>query len=185
MKKIISLFCAAALSLGVLAGCSNSSGNEGAGKEVFPSGKLSEIHQAVKEAYGDAYYPNNMLTDDMLQEKYGLKKEMYKEAIADVPMIYVNIDTFLGIEAEEGKAEEVEAALKAYRDDQIENGMNYPMNIPKVQGAEVLRKGNYVFFLMLGTIPQDIMDGEDEEAKVKAAKEQNQIAVDAINTILK
>lgn len=182
MKKLISIICALTLVMAVFSGCGNK--NDGK-KEEIPSGKLKETHEAVKKAYGEAYYPNLTLNAEEIDQKFDIEKELYKEAIAEVPKISVNVDTFVGIEAAEGKAEEVEKELKDYREDLIENSRQYPMNKPKVDASEVYRKGNYVFFLMLGEIPMEIMDGEDEEAKVKAAKEQNKIAIEAIEKVLK
>ena len=179
MKKAISILLTAVLAIGVFTGCGSkgSSNNE--------SGKLKDVHEAVKTALGEEYYPNMPLGEEEIEQIMGISKDMYKEAIAEVPMISVNVDTFVGVEAEEGKADAVETALNEYKDYLVNDSLQYPMNLPKVQSAEVVRKGNYVFFVMLGQVPQDLMESEDEDAKVAAVKEGNKKAVDAINSILK
>ena len=52
------------------------------------------------------------------------------------------------------------------------------MNMAKVKASEVIRHGDYVFFLMLGTYDTSI---EDENAALEAAKEANKIGVDVVN----
>ena len=61
--------------------------------------------------------------------------------------------------------------------------MQYPMNQIKVQASRVEQVGNYVFFILLGDIPMEVEE-KGEDAILAAAKEQAQIAVDAINKVL-
>ena len=83
----------------------------------------------------------------------------------------------------DGKADAVVSALNAYRDDLVNNSMQYPMNIPKVNASKVYQKGDYVFFIMLGAFaPDDLM--ADDSAAVTFHEEQNQIAIDAIDKTL-
>ena len=56
------------------------------------------------------------------------------------------------------------------------------MNLGKVQGATVYKNGDYVFFIMLGAIDEESQNEEDAK---KFAEAQNQIAVDAIDELLK
>ena len=51
------------------------------------------------------------------------------------------------------------------------------MNVPKVNASSVLREGDYVFFVMLGQIKDDMAEEED---MLKQAQESNQLAIDAI-----
>ena len=98
-------------------------------------------------------------------------------------MISTQVDTFVAVEAKDGKADAVASALNSYRDDLVNNSMQYPMNIPKVNASRVYQKGNYVFFLMLGAAaPNDVMD--DEAASLTFYQQQNDIAVKAIDGVL-
>ena len=135
---------------------------------------LEEIHNAVKEVYGENYLPEMpMEINDVLN----ISSDLYEEAIAETPMISAHVDTFIAIKAKEGKGEEVEKALTSYRDYLINDSLQYPMNVPKVNASSVLREGDYVFFVMLGQIKDDMAEEED---MLKQAQESNQLAIDAI-----
>ena len=41
-----------------------------------------------------------------------------------------------------------EKALTSYRDYLINDSLQYPMNVPKVNASSVLREGDYVFFVI-------------------------------------
>lgn len=144
---------------------------------------LSTVLDAVKNAYGENYLPSMDLTAEDLKTRFGLNADDYTEAIGQVAMISTQVDTFVAVHAKEGKAENVVSALNAYRDDLVNNSMQYPMNIPKVNASKVYQKGDYVFFIMLGAFaPDDLM--ADDPAAVTFHEEQNQIAIDAIDKTL-
>src|SRR5699024_2658659 len=135
---------------------------------------------AVKNAYGESYLPSMDLTAEDLDARYGLKADDYDEALGQVAMISTQVDTFVAVKAKEGKADAVVSALNAYRDDLVNNSMQYPMNVPKVNVSQVYQNGNYVFFIMLGDFaPEDMM--ADDPETVTFYEEQNQIAVKAID----
>ena len=83
------------------------------------------------------------------------------------------------IKAKEGKAGDVAKELEAYRKKQIEEAVQYPMNMTKLEASQVITHGDYVFFVMLGGAD---MEAEEQgaDAALKSAKENNQIAVDVI-----
>lgn len=151
--------------------------------QTQPDVPLTDIADKVKEAYGDAYIPQGTVDETALEQQYGLTTDMYKEAYGEVAMISVQVDAFIAVHANEGKADAVEEALNKYRDYLINDAMNYPMNIGKVNGSTVYRNGDYVFFIMLGDMPTDVTDQGEEAAKTYA-QEQNQIAVKAIEEML-
>lgn len=144
---------------------------------------LSTILDAVKNAYGENYLPSMDLTEEDLKTRFGLNSADYTEALGQVAMISTQVDTFVAVHAKEGKADAVVSALNTYRDDLVNNSMQYPMNVAKVNASKVYQNGDYVFFIMLGTFaPDDIVD--DEEASVKFHEEQNDIAIQAIDETL-
>ena len=70
--------------------------------------------------------------------------------------------------------------LNDYRDSQLNGAMQYPMNLPKIEASQVVRHGDYVFFVMLGT-PSEEAEVQGEEAALESAKENTQIAIDIID----
>lgn len=191
MKKLIYVAAAAMVSL-ALAGC----GQNGGTNQTTTSGQavtetttqkkevsLSEIHDAVKAAYGENYIPSMEMDTQYISDLFGVTEDMYEEAIAEGPMISVHVETFAAFKAKEGKADELEAALNSYHKDLTENmGMQYPMNLPKIQASKVVRHGDYIFFVMLGSPSED---AADEDEMLKSAEESNQLAVDAIDEFFK
>lgn len=141
---------------------------------------LDEIHTAVKDAYGDQYIPSMPYDEQMMEDLFGLKKELYDSYIAEGPMISVHVDNFVAIKAQKGKGEEVQSVMDAYRESMVTDSMQYPMNMPKVQASEVVRHGDYVFFVMLGELSDEALN-QGEEAALEAAKENNKIAIDVID----
>lgn len=175
IKKLSSIVLIGILALGLVA-CG--------GKEKVKDVPLSEIHEAVKAAYGDNYIPSMEYDTASIEEIFGIKEEWYDDIIAEGPLMSVHVDTFVAVKASDGNEDNVKSALDNYRDNLINNTLQYPMNIGKIQGSQVVQYDNYVFFLQLGVIPDEVLD-QDEEAVVEAAKEQNQIAIDAIEKLLK
>ena len=57
--------------------------------------------------------------------------------------------------------------------------MQYPVNAVKIQASKVIAYGDYVFFVCLGEIPDDL-DEDNEEAILAEAMKDNQIAVDKL-----
>lgn len=162
---------------------SESQGASSNGSSASADVSLNTILDAVKNAYGESYLPSMDLTAEDLDARYGLKADDYDEALGQVAMISTQVDTFVAVKAKEGKADTVVSALNAYRDDLVNNSMQYPMNVPKVNASQVYQNGNYVFFIMLGDFaPEDMM--ADDPKTVTFYEEQNQIAVKAIDEAL-
>lgn len=143
---------------------------------------LNKIHESVKEVYGEDYIPSMPYDDEMLMQVFNVDPTWCEAYIAEGPMMSAHVDTFIGIKAAEGMGDNIEKALTEYQDMMINNSMQYPMNQLKVQASQVVRHDDYVFFVLLGHIPEDI---EDEEAGLEAAKESNQKAVDTIDGFFK
>lgn len=140
---------------------------------------LEKVHQAVKDVYGENYIPSAPYDAQTFQDLFGVSEDLYEEFIAEGPMISVHVDTFAAVKAKEGKGGDVEEQLNAYRTRLVEDSVQYPMNMSKVEASQVVRHGDYVFFVMLGTASDEAME-EGEEAALQSAQEENQKAVDAI-----
>lgn len=183
-KQILSLLLITVVGMSVFAGCSNAdkiANNDSTNVVVDATKTVQEVRDAVAKAYGKNYFPDTTLEQADLEERFGLFKDMYTEAVADISMMSFRVDTFVGIKAADGKVKEVETALNNYRNSLIEDGMQYPMNVPKIQASKVEVYGDYVFFVMLGAADDSL---EKEEDMFKHFEKQNEIAEEAIKTTL-
>ncbi len=175
-KKIVAGILLVTMMAGISA-CTKSS------NAVDDSVSIETIHEAIKDAYGDNYLPDMLLSDDEIMALYGISNDWYEEAIAEVPMISVNVDTLIAVKAEKDHVEDVQNALTSYKEYLENDSFQYPVNVPKIQASTVITRGNYVFFIMLGVGADDIED-QSEDDQVKAYGELNQIAIDAIDGLL-
>lgn len=142
----------------------------------------ADIAAAIKELMGENYLPSEALDNEYLENTYGVKAEWIDNYYAEIPMISFHIDTLIAIKAAEGQADNVETALNDYLAYTIENSRQYPVNIPKINASRVYRLGDYVFYIMLGSAPDEYMD--DENASYNYCVQSNQNVVDKINELL-
>lgn len=155
--------------------------NEGDNVNIDAMGSWSEEMQAVKQAVvdtlGDNYWPDTPIVPEMLEGTYGITADMYEDYMAESPMISANVDTLILIKAKEDTVEAVEEALNAYREGLVNDTMQYPMNIGKIQASRIERIGNYVCFVQLGGDTDT--DASDEEV-IAHCQEQNELAIAVI-----
>lgn len=187
MNKKKSLYAAAMLMAAVsLTACGGTGGSgKGEPSSAVESTQavevdLEKVHQAVKDVYGENYIPSAPYDAQALNDLFGVSEDLYEEFIAEGPMISVHVDTFAAIKAKEGKGGDVEKLLNDYRTRLVEDSLQYPMNMSKVEASEVVRHGDYVFFVMLGTASNESVEA-GEEAELKSAQEENGKAIDAID----
>lgn len=154
---------------------------EAATKKKAPT--LSKVYSAVKKAYGNDYIPNTRLSKDEVKARYGISSSWYSGVIAEVPMINVQVDELVIVKAKNASAKKkIKSALLDYQKKLKEDTFQYPANQLKIQASKVYVKGNYVCFIMLGSLSNDAM--QQEESKViDAYKAQNEKAVNAINKL--
>ena len=195
-KQLTAFFMAAALSAASLTGCSgstasnNPAGQETTAPETVKEVSLEDVLSDIKNAYGENYIPNTEMDEQMLKDVIGLSPELCESYVAEAPMISTFVETFIGVQAKDGKGDDVEAALNAYRDRLVGDTMQYPMNIAKIQASQVVRHGDYIFFVMLSfmdetdtsnEVPSEVDIAAAEEEALKKAQEDNQTAIDIIN----
>lgn len=166
--------------LGVLFCCFLLLGGCGKKETVQKDVNLDDIMAKIREAYGENYLPNMELDSAMLEEQMGLDTSLMEQVKAEMPMIGFHPDRVIVVKAQEGKGEEVEAQLNAYRDVLVEDSFQYPANLAKTEASQVVRQGDYVAFLLVGA-PNENMDASEEE-QLKFAQEETQKAVDAFNS---
>ena len=94
----------------------------------------------------------------------------------------VHVDKFIAIHATEGNLENVQNAINSYRDMLVNDTMQYPMNLVKIQGSVVETVGDYVFFVMLGVI--DEMAYTEEKDMIDAYTAINNSVIDAAKEVI-
>ena len=179
MKKVMKNILAAFLVVGILVGCATTTEP----KEEAPKVTVDEILAAVKEAYGENYLPNIEIPAEFLEQEFGLTADMYAEVKAEQPMIGTHADRIVIVKAAEGKADAVEAALNAAREKKVNDTLQYPMNLAKINASKVVRHGDIISFVLLGAI-NDSEDVNEADAKAFAEAEIEK-GVSAINNLFK
>lgn len=146
---------------------------------------MEDIKNALVETFGDNYWPNSEIPADMLQELCGIAPEMYEEYYAEMPMISTNVDTVIIVKAKEDQITAVEDALNAYRDMLVNDSMQYPMNVGKIQASRIETFGQYVCFVQLGADTMEAAESGDE-AVIDKCQQDNELALEVIeNTLAK
>ena len=144
---------------------------------------LQNAKKAVTDALGENYWPDSEIPEEMLNDTYGVSADLYDAYLGESPMISVNIDTLLIIHAKDGKVEDVENALNSYRDHLVNDTMQYPMNLGKIQASRIERIGDYVCFVQLGA-DTSAAEEQGDEAVITYCQEQNELALEAIRQTL-
>ena len=143
------------------------------------SEEMEGLRQAVVEALGaDNYWPDMPMDAQMVETFFGITSDMYEDFMAETPMISTNVDTLVIVKAAEGQADAVEEALNAYRESKVNDTMQYPQNLGKIQASQVERIDNYVIFVQLGGFA---IEEEKEEDVIAKCQEANRLAIDAIS----
>ena len=75
---------------------------------------LSAFRDALREAYGDKYYPDTKLTEDEISSELGMDNSLYEEVYAENTAQKAHPDTFIAVKVKEGKTDEVKEKLSAY-----------------------------------------------------------------------
>lgn len=207
MKKIISIMLILA-SLASFASCGNGGNGNDTSADTSTSGtttgetsadstetsapettpptsdvSAADIGKAVADEYGDEYVPDMDIDADILDATYGIKPEWYDDFFGQAPMINVNIDTFIAVKAKADKVSDVEKALNDYAEYKKTDAFNYPKDVEKANACRVYTKGNYVFFIMLGALTDEV-ESMDDADQLKYYTEQNDRAVKVIDSLL-
>lgn len=141
--------------------------------------EMAAIRAAVVEELGDGYWPDTQIYPDYLELSFGLTGDMYEDYMGEMPMISVNVDTLLIVKAKPGQVGAVEAALNNYRDAAVSQGIQYPMNIGKVQASKVETIGEYVCFVQLGGDTDAVIE-QGDEAVIEQCREVNDRVIEVI-----
>lgn len=134
------------------------------GEEIVVT--VEDIVNTLKNAYGENYLPSQMLEPDVFEQLTGLTSEDYSEYYAEMPMISTHVDSLFVVKAP-GNTENVAEKLSTYRQGLLESGLQYPMNVPKIESSVVEVYDDYVVFMMLGGYPEnEVTDSENESVEL-------------------
>ncbi len=141
----------------------------------------------MKKAYGNNYLPNFKLGKNDIKDKYGVASSLYSSAYAEVPMISAQVDEMVIFKAKNSASKKkIVTAIKKYQKNLIENSMQYPMNVLKVQASKVYTNGKYVcFFILGGYVDMKTEENGSDEQILKAYQDMNKKAVNAVKNSLK
>lgn len=146
------------------------------------SEEMTSLRAAVVEAVGEEdYWPDMPMEADMLETFYGITPDLYEDYMAESPMISANVDALIIVKAKEGQADAVLEILNTYREGLVNDTMQYPQNLGKIQASQVEKMGDYVIFVQLGG---GAIDSDSEEEVLAKCQEANQLALDAIRGIV-
>lgn len=143
---------------------------------------VADIKQAVVDELGENYWPNAEMPAEFL-EGFGLTADMYDEFLGEMPMISTNADTLIVIKAKAGQVEAVEGVVNAYRENLVNDTMQYPINVGKIQASRIETFGNFVCFVQLGADVMDFME-QGDEAVIQHCQGQNELALEAIGKVV-
>lgn len=155
----------------------------GSTQGAFGDASMEELKAAVVEVLGEDYWPNMAADAEILSEMYGISEDMCDDFLAEMPMISTNVDTLIIIKAKEGQEDAVEKVLDEYRESLVNDSLQYPMNIGKVQASRIEAFDNYICFVQLGGDVTDLME-QGEDVVIAHCQEQNEKALDAIRATL-
>lgn len=148
---------------------------------------VSDLQAAVAEELGENYWPNMDVPKELLEDMFGITDEMYEEIVAQTPMISNNVDTLIIVKAKAEKERQVEDVLNAYKDYNTTEALQYPMNMGKVQAAQIKTYGRYVCFVQLGAEVPELEEESAEDgdaAAIKHCEQENAKALTVIEKML-
>lgn len=176
MRKKWLMAVAAAL---ILTGCGKNSSQGPEGSTVYREDVSAKaLVEAVAEELGENYWPDTELAPEYLDEWYGISSDMYEDAYGQTPMISANVDSLIIVRAHDDRIDDVQNAFDTYREAMVQDTMQYPTNIPKIQAAQIETFGNWVCYVQLGGPTEDV---EDDDAKaIEACQRVNKQAIEVI-----
>lgn len=197
-KALIVIMMAGLLSVSAMVGCSTGSNKNNSSTpppssapsseapKKAESGQLTNVYEKTIAAVFKDQAPGFTTINDATQLKdltgVEVPSDVAKEFLYAMPMMNVQFQVFLGIEANEGKVADAEKILKDYQAKAIADKEAFPyvdFGVEKAKAAQVITVDNYVFYVCIANTYDDEvgteLSQEDVDAKVdeaaKAVKE--------------
>lgn len=171
--KLQGKFLCVTIALSLLSGCGQST------TPIANTRSIDEQFTIIEKAIGESFNAVMEISKEEAIDKYRISEANVEDIRAQMAMVSMHIDQLVIVRAKEGSVEKVKKELDDYRQALIDDTMQYPMNIPFIQGSIVKVIGNDVYFIMQGIYDDTFMDLEEEEA-IKEVQKRNQDALNAI-----
>ena len=188
-KKLLAVILAASLAAGSAAHVPVFNDNTvlaEAAKKKVKTPSVKKIRKAITDLLGEDYLANMSLTKDEIKQRFGLQPSWYTDVIAEIPIMNAYVDTLVIAKAKnKNTKKKIKKQLSDYRNTLINDTMQYPMNLLKIQASKVYVKDNYVFFLLLGSVDSNTEETATEEQIIEAYKAEIQKITDTINSLFK
>ena len=156
------------------------------GRQRGKTPSVKKLRKAIVNEFGENYLADMSLTKDEIKERYGIAPSWYTDIIAEIPMMSAHVDTLVIARAKnKNTKKKIKKQLTDYRNTLVNDTMQYPMNLLKIQASKVYVKDNYVFFLLLGSVDSSLEETGTDEQIIEAYQDEVQKAVDAINSLFK
>ena len=173
MKKLLSVLCASALALTLLAGCSNAASSstpaentdsaacseaapaeEDAAADTADTAKLEAIVTAVEAV--NPVSNSRALDDFSLENEIGLTLDNIVAFQGDVTNDQADCALVLAIQAKSGAADAVKAELEAYKESASSNlYAEFADKVAKAQDARIVVDGDFVVMVIAGVAGPD------------------------------
>ncbi|MEG1773931.1 MAG: DUF4358 domain-containing protein [Oscillospiraceae bacterium] len=161
MKKSLIAILALLLALSVFTAC----GKKDTANTIKDGKTLTDVMTAVDakfaEKYGADYGAVAMpmpVDNQYLTDMLSIDTSFVEESAGNIAMSMTNSDILIGLTAKEGKADALRTALEKRRDDLIAQYQTYPVNgsYERAKSGEVYQKGNYLFLIVVGVMPDNM-----------------------------
>ena len=188
-KKLLAVILAASLAAGSAAHVPVFNDNTvmaEAAKKKAKTPSVKKIRKAITDLLGENYLANMSLTKDEIKERFGLQPSWYTDVIAEIPMMTAHVDTLVIAKAKnKNTKKKIKKQLTDYKNILINDTLQYPMNLLKIQASKVYVKNDYVFFLLLGHVDSSSEETSTEEQIIEEYKAEIKKITDTINSLFK
>jgi len=188
-KKLLAVMLAASLAAGSAAHVPVLNDNAvvaEAAKKKVKAPSVKKLRKAIADLLGENYLANMLLAKDKINERFGLQSSWYTDVIAEIPMMSGHVDTLvIAKDKNKNTKKKIKNKLSAYRKMLINDTIQYPSNLLKIQASKVYVKDNYVFFLLLGHVDSKMEENSTEEQVIEAYKDEIKKIIDTINSSFK
>lgn len=144
--------------------------------ELFTNEGISAV---LHNTYGDSYLPSEQLDAQTVNSLFNLEDSDYDAFYAEVPMMSVHADEVYIFKAAD--TTKILESLNKYRDAEINQSMQYPINLPKIAASQVHDFGNGVvgYFVLGGYIEDADIEADETKSRDYYASE-TQRGIDAL-----
>ena len=140
---------------------------------------IDDIVHTMMDTFGNNYIPTMPLDADMFNMQLGIDNakasEYYSEFYAGVPMMGTHVDKLFIVKTTDSN--KMSETFAAYMKSQIEDTMQYPMNVSKLENYVITTQGDYVILFILGGYTDETPSVTEGLTEEQLAAEQERINV--------